>query len=60
MHETKYRDEQGISMHREEMECLCGLVVSVPGYRSKIPGSILGSTRFSENWWVWNDVHSAS
>jgi hypothetical protein len=29
---------------------LCGLVVRVPGY----------SSRFSEKWWVWNGVRSAS
>jgi hypothetical protein len=27
---------------------LCGLVIRVPGYRSKGPGSILDATRFSE------------
>jgi hypothetical protein len=27
---------------------LCGLVVRVPGYRSRGPGSILGTTIFSE------------
>jgi hypothetical protein len=27
---------------------LCGLVVRVPGYRSRDPGSIPGATRFSE------------
>jgi hypothetical protein len=27
---------------------LCGLVVRVPGYRSRGPGSILGATRFYE------------
>jgi hypothetical protein len=27
---------------------LCGLVVRVPGYRSRGPGSILGASRFSE------------
>jgi hypothetical protein len=27
---------------------LCGLVVRVPGYRSRGPGSIYGATRFSE------------
>jgi hypothetical protein len=27
---------------------LCGLVVRVPGYRSRGPGSISDSTRFSE------------
>jgi hypothetical protein len=39
---------------------LCGLVVRVPGYRSRGPGSIPGATRFSEKKWVWNGVHSAS
>jgi hypothetical protein len=39
---------------------LCGLVVRVTGYRSGGPGSISGATRFSEKWWVWNGVHSAS
>jgi hypothetical protein len=27
---------------------LCGLVVRVPGYRSRGPGSIAGANRFSE------------
>jgi hypothetical protein len=27
---------------------LCGLVIRVPGYRSRGPGSIPGATRFSE------------
>jgi hypothetical protein len=31
---------------------LCGLVVIVPGYRSRGPGSIPGATRFSEKQWV--------
>jgi hypothetical protein len=39
---------------------LCGLVVRVPGYRSRGRGSIPGATRLSEKWWVWNRVHSAS
>jgi hypothetical protein len=39
---------------------LCGLVVRVPGYRSRGPGTISGATRFSEKQWVWNGVHSAS
>jgi hypothetical protein len=26
----------------------CGIVVRVPGYRSRGPGSIFGATRFSE------------
>jgi hypothetical protein len=33
---------------------LCGLVVRVPGYRSRGPGSILGATRFSVKLWVLN------
>jgi hypothetical protein len=39
---------------------VCGLVVRVPGYRSRGPGSIPGATRFSEKLWVWNGAHSAS
>jgi hypothetical protein len=39
---------------------LCGLVVRVLGYGSRGPSSIPGTTRFSEKWWVWNGVHSAS
>jgi hypothetical protein len=38
----------------------CGLVVRVPGYRSRGSGSNLGSTTFSEKLWVWNRVKSAS
>jgi hypothetical protein len=41
-------------------DCLCGLVVGVPGYRSRGPGLIPGATRFSEKYWVWNGDHSAS
>jgi hypothetical protein len=37
----------------------CDLVVRVPCYRSRDPGSIPGAIRFSEKW-VWNEVHSAS
>jgi hypothetical protein len=39
---------------------LCGLVVGILVYRSRGPGSIPGATRFSEKYWVWNGVHSAS
>jgi hypothetical protein len=42
------------------IDCLCGLVVRVRGYRSRGPGSIPGATRFSEKYRVWNEVHSAS
>jgi hypothetical protein len=38
----------------------CGLVVRVPGYRSRGPGSITDATRLSEKYCVWNGVHSAS
>jgi hypothetical protein len=31
-----------------KVDRLCGLVVRVPGYRSRGPGSIPGTTRFSE------------
>jgi hypothetical protein len=34
--------------HAHYMDCLCGLVVRVVGYRSGGPGSIPGTTRFSE------------
>jgi hypothetical protein len=33
---------------------LCGLVVRVPGYRSRGPGSIPGATGSSEKLWVRN------
>jgi hypothetical protein len=36
---------------------LCGLVVIVPGYRSRDPGSIPSVTRFSKYYWAWNGVH---
>jgi hypothetical protein len=45
---------------RCSMDRLCGLLVRVSGYRSRRPGSIPCDTRFSEKWWVWNGVHSAS
>jgi hypothetical protein len=31
-----------------KIESLCGLVLRVPGYRSRGPGSIPGATTFSE------------
>jgi hypothetical protein len=39
---------------------VCGLVFRVLGYRSRGPGSISGTSEFSEKYWVWNRVHSAS
>jgi hypothetical protein len=44
----------------ERNDRLCGLVVRVPGYISRGPGSIPGATRFSEKQRVVNGVHSAS
>jgi hypothetical protein len=40
--------------------CLCGLVVWVPGYRSRASSSIPGATRFSEKLLVWNGVGPVS
>jgi hypothetical protein len=37
-----------IEVYKVAMDHLCGLVVRVPGYRFRGPGSILGATRFSE------------
>jgi hypothetical protein len=39
---------QKISVSQKD-DRLCGLVVRVPGYRSRGPSSILGATRFSED-----------
>jgi hypothetical protein len=39
---------------------LCALVVRVPGYRSRGPGSIPNATKFSEKYWVLNGAPSAS
>jgi hypothetical protein len=36
------------SYYLERNGLLCGLVVRVPGYRSRGPGSIPGTTKFSE------------
>jgi hypothetical protein len=47
-------------VHKTYMDLLCGLVVRVPGYRSRDPGSIPGSTLFSEMYGIWIGVHSAS
>jgi hypothetical protein len=40
-----YKTLNSVSKH---VDRLCGLVVSVPGYRSRGPGSIPGATRFPE------------
>jgi hypothetical protein len=42
------------------IDCLCGLVVRVPGYRTRDSGSIPGAITFFEKLWVWKGVHSAS
>jgi hypothetical protein len=54
-----YNCEMGIRCTKQFIHHLCGLVVRVPGYRSRGRGSIPGATRFSE-WWVWKGVQSAS
>jgi hypothetical protein len=41
-------DDQEFERVREFKDRLCGLVVRVPGYRSRGPRSIHGATRFSE------------
>jgi hypothetical protein len=45
---------------REVKDILYGLLVRVPGYRARGPGSIRVVTRFCAKYWVWNVVHSAS
>jgi hypothetical protein len=37
---------RGFSPQANYTDLLCGLVVRVPGYRSRGPGSITGATRF--------------
>jgi hypothetical protein len=54
------RYELDIYTMQNKVDRPCSLVVRVPRYRSRNPGSIPGATRFSEKWWVWNGVHSAS
>jgi hypothetical protein len=43
-----------------EFQYSCPSTVGVPGYRARGPGSIPGATTFSERWWIWSGVHSAS
>jgi hypothetical protein len=43
-----YNLSQKIKQYWYNTYHLCGVVVRVPGYRSKGPGSILGATKFSE------------
>jgi hypothetical protein len=49
-----------ISVLLSNSDRLWGLVVTVPGYRSRGPSSIPGAIRFSEKYWVRNGIHSAS
>jgi hypothetical protein len=47
----KQGDHCGIKMDLSEIgDRLCGPVVRVPGYRSRGPGSIPGTTRFSQKY----------
>jgi hypothetical protein len=39
---------QEVVLHSDAHDRLCGLVVRVPAYRSRGPGSIPAATRFSE------------
>jgi hypothetical protein len=41
------------------LACLCGLVARVLATHPEVPGSIPGSTRFSEWQLAWNGAHSA-
>jgi hypothetical protein len=41
-------EEFNLDLYLSNMDRLCGLVVRVPGYRSRGPGLISGATRFSE------------
>jgi hypothetical protein len=38
----------GNSLSKDAMDRFCSVVVKVPGYRSRDPGSIPGAARFSE------------
>jgi hypothetical protein len=37
-----------LRIYCQQYDCLCGIVVIVPGYRFRGPGSIPGAARFSE------------
>jgi hypothetical protein len=47
-HQRYQHGINAITIHCRALDRLCGLVVRVPGYRSRGPGSIPGATRFSE------------
>jgi hypothetical protein len=42
------KEKNKVIANEDMRDRLCGLVVRVPGYRSKVPLSIPGATRFSE------------
>jgi hypothetical protein len=42
------------TLHFISCHCICGLVVEFQATDSEVLGSIPGTTRFSEKWWVWN------
>jgi hypothetical protein len=44
----RFSDVEDIKSSVKKIYRLCGLLVSVPGYRSRDPGSIPGATKFSE------------
>jgi hypothetical protein len=50
----EWRNRGIISSYLSGEDCLCGLVVIVPGYRSRGPDSIPGATRFPEKQWFLN------
>jgi hypothetical protein len=54
------RYELNLYVIYKKVDRLCGLVVRVPGYRSRGAGSILGTARFSDKFCVWNGIHPAS
>jgi hypothetical protein len=56
-HRNKLNHLININIFLAFKDHLCGLVVRVPGYRSRGSGSIPSATSFSEKQWVWNGVH---
>jgi hypothetical protein len=57
--QANYTDRATDACRRSYCYRLCGLVVRVPGCRSRDPSSISSAARFSEKLWVWNGDHSA-
>jgi hypothetical protein len=47
---SKQRNETSFEVLASDIDRLCGLVVRVPGYRSRGPISIPSATRFSEKY----------